>query len=437
MSDVRPEKDHLAFSLVMETDPENKFPYKIFWFWFLSAIFYTYQWILKAFPGVVANELIVDFGISATSLGTLTGLYFLSYSVLQIPIGLILDRFGVRKLIGISVSLCAIGAWLFSVSSDFNIVLVSRFLVGMGASGAFIGTIKVITMWFPEKLIPVFTGLTVLMGSIGGVLVNKPLSWLLQTCTWREVMFGLSIFGAILSVLCMLFLRNNEKSSAQITNFEDLKAGLRQVVQSRQILLIAIFALFIYLPLSVLADQWGNLFLQTCYHFSREEASSCIQMSYFGIAIGGPAFGIVAATYTNYRIIFRLVTVVQIPILASIIWLHLPSIEILQIFLFLLGLSLGGQALKFNAAFAHASPSSSGSIVGFVNTICMLGGYFVPQLIGFLLDFCWEGALQDGRKIYSEAAYAKAFSVFMIALGICFFLTYYIKNKQQESDDDL
>ncbi len=430
MSNIPKIKKHTDSSVLPATP--NTFSLRVFVFWFLPALFYTYQMVLTVLPGVIAKELIVDFSISATSLGALTGVYFLAYSSLLIPIGLALDRFGVRRLIPMAIALCSFGAWLFSVSSHFSLLLFARVLIGMGASGALLGTLKITTMWFPKKITPIFTGLAILMGSLGGYIGNKPVSILLQTYSWREVVLGLSILGAFLSVISFLVLRDNEKVASKHSSFAEVKAGLLQVIKSPQVLLIASFSLFIYLPRTVFADQWGNLFLQNCYKISREEASSCIQMLYFGLAIGGPAFGLLASVYSNYRIIFRTIAVVQIPLLASIIWIHLPTIELLQTTLLILGFFLGAQALKFNAAFGHAPPSSSGSIVGFVNTLSMFGGYLASQLIGLLLDLFWDGTLQDGHKIYSEDAFAQAFGVFIVALAFCFFSTYYIKNKQED-----
>jgi MFS family permease len=183
--------------------------------------------------------------------------------------------------------------------------------------------------------------------------------------------------------------------------------------------------------------MWGNLFIQRAYGLSRTQASECIQMIYFGVAFGAPGFGLIASIYTNYRLIFRIITVSQIPIMASIIWFQLPNILALQTTCFLLGILLGGQALKFNAAFAHASSAVSASIVGFVNMLCMLGGFVFQQLIGILLDVFWDGSMQDGHIFYTADTFSKALSIHIFALAICFFLTYYIRNKEHEVDEEL
>lgn len=434
---IEDDKDKLAFSLMNTTEAEPRLPIKIFLFWFIGAFFYLYQSVLKVMPSVIAQDLTIDLNIAATSLGALGGIYFLAYASLQLPIGVLLDRFGVRRLMSFSIALCATGALLFSFSSNFYFALGARFIIGMGSSGAFIGAIKLITMWFPARLVPIFTGLTVFVGSMGSVIGNKPMALLLRYITWREANQLVSMIGFGLAVICFIFLRNNTAQQNRIRNFKDLLDGFKQVVKSPQILLIAFFAFFIYLPLSVLADMWGNLFIQRAYGLSRTEASECIQMIYLGVAFGAPAFGLVASIYTNYRLIFRIITVSQIPIMAAIIWFKLPNILALQTACFLLGILLGGQALKFNAAFAHASSAVSASIVGFVNMLCMLGGFVFQQLIGILLDVFWDGSMQDGHIIYSADTFSKALSIHIFALAICFFLTYYIRNKEQEVDEEL
>lgn len=431
------DNDKLAFSLIQRADEEPRLPTKVFIFWFIGAFFYLYQSVLKVMPSLIAQDLTVDLNIAATSLGTLGGIYFLAYASLQLPIGVLLDRFGVRRLMAGSIALCAFGALLFSMASSLYSAVIARFIIGMGASGAFIGTIKLVTMWFPERLVPIFTGLTVFIGSMGSVLGNKPMAVLLRYVTWQGASRLLALIGFGLAIVCFVFLRNNPEKQNKIRNFKDLSKGFKQVIRSPQILLIAFFAFFIYLPLSVLADMWGNLFIRRAYNFSLTQASECIQMIYFGVAFGAPIFGLIASIYTNYRIIFRVITVSQIPIIAAIIWFQLPNMIALQTACFLLGILLGGQALKFNAAFAHASPAVSASIVGFVNMLCMLGGFVFQQLIGVLLDVFWDGQMQDGHIFYNGEVFSKALSIHIFALAICFFLTYYIKNKEQEPDEEL
>lgn len=431
------ENEKRAFSLLDENETQPSLPLKIFLFWFIGAFFYLFQSVLKVMPSLIATELTIDLNIAATSLGTLGGMYFLAYACLQLPIGVMLDRFGVRRLMTVAIAFCATGAFLFSIATNFYTALFARCIIGMGASGAFIGTIKLITMWFPDKLVPVFTGLTVFLGSMGSVLGNKPMSLLIKHTSWRFANQSLSIIGFGLSIVCFLFLRNNTSKKLKVRNFKDLLQGFKEVVKSPQILLIASFAFFIYLPLSVLADMWGNLFLQRAYDLTRTEASEAIQMIYFGVAFGAPGFGLIASIYTNYRIIFRLITVAQIPIMAAIIWFKLPNIIALQVACFCLGILLGAQALKFNAAFAHASPKVSASIVGFVNMLCMFGGFVFQQIIGFMLDIFWTGSMLEGHKYYDEETFSKALSIHIIALAVCFFFTYYIRNKEKETSQEL
>lgn len=431
------DRDKLAFSLLSQEETETGLPIKIFIFWFIGAFFYLYQSVLKVMPSLIAQDLTVDLNITAVSLGTLSGIYFLAYASLQLPIGVLLDRFGVRRLMTVSIAMCATGALLFSWASSFYFALGARVIIGMGASGAFIGTIKLVTMWFPERLVPIFTGLTVFVGSMGSVIGNKPMALLLKHVHWRGASQILAFVGFGLSIVCFMFLRNNTAQSNSIRNFKDLMQGCKQVVKSPQILLIAFFAFFIYLPLSVFADMWANPFIQRAYNLSRMQASECVQMIYFGVAFGAPAFGLVASIYRNYRIIFRIITVSQIPILAAIIWFQLPNVITLQVACFMLGILLGGQALKFNAAFAHASPTVSASIVGFVNMLCMFGGFVFQQLVGGLLDVFWDGSMENGYVVYSSETFTKALSIHIVALAICFFFTYYIRNKEQETEEEL
>ncbi len=422
------------------TTPKTQAPLqKIVFFWLIGGVFYLYQSILKVSPSVIFDDLISTFGISASHYGAISSFFYGGYALMQIPIGVLLDRHGARKLMAASIMFCASGSFIFSISPTWPLLLLARLLIGIGASGAFIGTMKIITMWFSVRLTPIFAGFTVVAGALGSILGNKPFQSLTKLHSWKVLYFWLAVIGFGLSVLAFLFLRDRKveaDSNSTASDFKSLFIGLRKIIVNPQIILIAAFAFLIYMPLSVIADTWGVTFLETMYPANSNEAAEANSLIYIGLAVGSTIFGYIASITPNYRIIFRIVSVAQLPVLSILIWFKLPNFYLVEALLVMLGLLLGGQALKFNAAFANASPEYTGAIVGFVNMCCMLSGFIFQQGVGYLLDLSWmnrAGALSpEGKPAYAEADFAFALSTHLIALALCFFITYFIKNKINE-----
>jgi sugar phosphate permease len=121
---------------------------KAWLFWGLAALFYFYQFILRVSPGVMSHELMRDFAVQGCALGVLGAFYYNAYAAMQIPLGILMDRFGPRRLIAVSCATAALGTYFFSQAETLALASFGRLLMGAGAACGFIGTIKLATLWF-------------------------------------------------------------------------------------------------------------------------------------------------------------------------------------------------------------------------------------------------------------------------------------------------
>ena len=119
--------------------------------WSLAVLFLFYEFFIRVFPTAMVAELMSAFKVNAGRLGLLSSFYFYSYAPMQIPVGLLMDRFGARKLLTFASLICAIGAFAFSFSFDFSIAAVGRFLMGVGSAFGFVGMVYVCSHFFPQK----------------------------------------------------------------------------------------------------------------------------------------------------------------------------------------------------------------------------------------------------------------------------------------------
>ena len=143
--------------------------------WFFAVSFYFYEFMIQVSPGVMAQDLMHDFGIRATGLGNLSAYYFYSYASMQLVVGVLLDSWGPRKLLSLSSIICAVGCYLFAHADSLLQAELSRLLIGAGSACAVISSFKLSTSWFPPRYFGVMTGLTVMTGMLGAIFGEVPL----------------------------------------------------------------------------------------------------------------------------------------------------------------------------------------------------------------------------------------------------------------------
>ncbi len=152
----------------------------------LGAIYYSYEYFLRISPSVMEYPLREHFNLSATGFGLLSAFYYYAYVPLQIPVGVLLDRYGPRVLITLACLICVIGIFMFAGTTDFWIAAAGRFLVGFGSAFAFVGVLKLATIWLPENKLAMVSGLASALGTIGAMIGDNLLGGLVIKVGWRE-----------------------------------------------------------------------------------------------------------------------------------------------------------------------------------------------------------------------------------------------------------
>ena len=158
---------------------------------FLPFVFgYYIAYLFRTINAVMAAPLATELGLGADDLGLLTSVYFVTFAAAQIPIGILLDRFGPRRVQSVLLLVAAVGSTLFAVSDHFLMLLVGRALIGLGVASAMTGGLKALVLWFPGDRVPLLNGLMVMLGALGAVTATLPADLLLDWIGWREL-FGL------------------------------------------------------------------------------------------------------------------------------------------------------------------------------------------------------------------------------------------------------
>src|SRR5215475_11719399 len=173
--------------------------------WLTGALFFLYAWVLRVAPSVMVEELMRDFAVGAALLGNLSAAYFYGYAGMQIPVGVLLDRFGPRRLITVAALVCAGGCVLFATGTTLATVTAGRFLIGASAAFSLVGSMCIAGQWFSPGRFALFSGLAMAAGMAGGVLGQAPLRLAVEATDWRTTMLMLAAGGVALSVASWTF----------------------------------------------------------------------------------------------------------------------------------------------------------------------------------------------------------------------------------------
>jgi MFS family permease len=162
---------------------------------------YYLSYFYRYVNAVIAKDLVADFGIVPADLGLLTGAYFLSFALAQIPLGVALDRFGPRRCTAALFCVAAAGALTFGLARDLAMLTWGRALIGLGVSAGLMGSIKAFTLWFPRERLTSLSGWMIGIGSVGTLTATAPVEALLGPLGWRALFLGLAALSLVAALL--------------------------------------------------------------------------------------------------------------------------------------------------------------------------------------------------------------------------------------------
>ncbi|KTD65257.1 MFS transporter [Legionella spiritensis] len=415
----------------------------------LGAVFYSYEYLLRITPSVMEPSLRAHFNLSATGFGLLLGIYYVAYDFMQIPVGVLLDRYGPRIMLTIACLICVIGTFLFAATDLFWVAATGRFLVGMGSAFAFVGVLKLATIWLPEDKLAMVSGMAAALGTIGAMLGDNLLGIMVIHSGWQQTVNITAVFGVILTVVLWLGIRDRKSYQRQhgtITSFHQSMRDLRIILSNGQIWINGLIGCLVYLPTTVFAEGWGIPYLKYAQGLTQENADLANSLLFLGFTIGAPLMG-----FISDRIKKRKLPILCGAIAASIviaIILYVPNIPELTInaLLLLLGIFYSVQCIVF-AIGRELSPSEAGgTAMAITNMIVMLGALLLQPLVGRLVDFSAFSHISDVQRLalsaskmeqlYSAHDYQFALSIIPVGIILAAVLTYFLKETYADIHDD-
>jgi sugar phosphate permease len=345
-------------------------------------------------PAAIAGELTRAFAINGAVLGTLAATYFYVYTVLQIPVGVLADTLGPRRILAAGSLIAGAGSLAFALAPSWELAAAGRTLVGVGVSVAFIAILKISAVWFPANRFATLNGVTMFAGNLGAVVAGAPLAWIVTQTSWRAVFVALAVLSTALGVAT--WLRVRDRPEALGFPPVHLQPGPAASVHWTHALATVLgngrtwpgFFVNVGIGGSYLAfaGLWAVPFLVENYGMSRVGAAQHASLLLLGVAFGSMIVGIVSDRLGSRRGVMRVYTILYalswLPWLLKVEW---PLAATLAWFL-LMGLLIPGFTLSWTIAKEVNRPEHSGIATSVVNVGIFLGTGILQPAAGWLLD---------------------------------------------------
>lgn len=388
----------------------------------LAATFYLYEFVLQVAPGVMAESMMKTFGVSAAGFGIISACYFYAYAPMQLPAGLLFDRYGPRRLMTCALILCAVGSFFFAATDSIYTAALGRFMIGIASAFSFIGVLVLISRWFPPYKFALLAGIAQSMSSVGAIFGEMPLAGLVHLVGWRNASFVLALIGLALAMLVWFVIRDYPHQTMQTPPKRQMKDEWKRLLsiwKHSYTWIVGAYAFSVWTPIAVFAALWGVPYLQQKFQISVFQASGLCTMIWVGIGIGSPLLGWLSDRLECRR--FSLITSSTLGFGATLTLLYWPDISMLSMYfvLFVFGLGAGGQSLSFAVVTDNNPAELVGTASGFNNLSVLLGGAIFQPIVGLILKHTSDGAIVNGLHVYTVSNYNTA----LVILPLCYFMS--------------
>jgi len=254
---------------------------------------YLVSYLYRTVNAIIAPDLVRDLGLDPASLGLLTSAYFLAFAALQLPVGLLLDRFGPRRVEAGLLLVAAAGALLFSRAEGLTGLLLGRALIGAGVAACLMAAFKAFALWFPAERLARANGVQMISGGIGALAATTPVEFALHFTDWRGVFAGVAALTLLAAI--MVFLVVPEKAGDGPTQtFGQQLDGLRQVFSNRDFWAIAPWAFSAQSAYLSLIGLWSGPWLRDIGGLQRDEVAGVLMGVAIAMTCGYLFFGALA-----------------------------------------------------------------------------------------------------------------------------------------------
>jgi len=356
--------------------------------WALAGLFVVFNYVQQVVPNIIAVELSRSFNATESTLGNIAASYFYAYAILQIPVGLIVDRYGTRRPLVIAILAAGLSTLAFSWAQSSGSAQLTRLIMGASAAFSFIGCLKLVEEWFPPAKFSTLAGMTNTAGMIGAAS-GAPVAVLVNIIGWRETEAWIGGAELVLAVLVFVVVRDRSAAVSDHSQETESKGissgGLLHLLGNPQVWINAVYATSISLVFVAFGGLWGAGYIRKVYEVSAIAAAGTGSLLFLGGIAGSLFFGWYSDYLGRRKPPMVFAGVGALVTMAGM--LYLPGLPLIgfKLGLFLVGFFSSANIISYAVA-RDLSPKLAGFSIGFLSTCYFAGSAASQPLVGMLLE---------------------------------------------------
>ncbi|WP_115332237.1 MFS transporter [Legionella busanensis] len=357
--------------------------------WGLAAAFYFSDYLARVAPGVMHRSLQIDFGINEVGFGILTASFYVPYIIMQIPVGLTVDRLSIRGILTVMSLITALGCGVFGLADGLLMASVGRMLIGFSAAFAFISALRLATSWFPPAMLGLLAGLTQALGMLGAAAGEAPVSFLVANVGWRHSMLIIAFLFIALAGLLYQFVQDKPGTKRREIKQEQrlsILDSLRIILSHRQTWLNAFYAGFLFGPTAVIGESIGPAYLQFGRGLEAHSAAFATGLIFIGWGISGPISGWLSDRIGRRKPLMIISALFGVALTTLFVFYPHLNTPMAYILFFAFGLTNTGVAIAYAVSTELHDRKVVGTSIAFTNMISIFVGALMQPLVGWLVD---------------------------------------------------
>jgi predicted MFS family arabinose efflux permease len=349
---------------------------------------YFLSFFFRNVNAVISKDLASEFALSPSDLGFLTSMYLLAFAAFQLPLGVLLDRYGPRRVVAALFCIAAAGALTFALAVDFTMLSLGRALIGLGVSGGLMGAIKAFTLWFPLSRLATLNGLFLAAGGLGGIAATSPAEALLGPFGWRALFMGLCVLSVIAALL-LFFVVPEKPLPGEGQSLRAQVAGFGTIFSRLAFWRIVLPFVVCHAGYLTLQGLWLGPWLYDVAGQERHSVGNYLFVTALAYTLGSIFFGVssdrLAAAGVSRVTVFKLGIAVSV----AVFWLLASGVTAgLGALLFVYGFSTTSAVL----AYALLPPAFPAAMTGRVTT--------ATNVLMFSLSFLFQWGVGAVLRYY-------------------------------------
>ncbi|HBI21933.1 MAG TPA: MFS transporter [Legionella sp.] len=393
--------------------------------WLISVSFVLFQFFLQLSSGVVIGAIMHDMQLTALTAGTLSAAFYVVYTSLQTPVGILFDRESPRLLLTATTLLCSLGCFIFAGSHTLAGLFIGRTLMGVGSAFAFVGLSHLLRQQFPARQFAFMIGLSETIGFLVTVLGMIGMGTFITLWGWRGFINGAGIVGLTISCLAWAYIPDEARRKDVVPHYGQ---QIPAILGNKSLWVNGLYIGLTFTIVTVFGAMWASSFLQIKLGCGPRGASLVNALFFLGTGFSCPLFGWLSTQLKRRKPMMFASSLLTTGIFLIILYFPTHSQPLMGTFMFLMGLCCGAYILAFPIANELSPSDSLSTCTGFINTLALITTPILQPFIGYLLDL-----FSPTDTAYTLSNYQNALLIMPMLLLVACFLVNYLPEKRERS----